>query len=87
MIQTIMNEWTNELTNERTNEQTNDRTNERTNQPSNQATRKWQLAMKTYYPLGLNTVPSPMDGGVTPFVITYSATAAEAAKLDFPQYT
>ena len=39
------------------------------------------LALKTYSPFGLNTVPSPKDGGVTPFVITYSATAAEAAKL------
>ena len=38
-------------------------------------------ALKTYSPFGLNTVPSPKDGGVTPFVITYSATAAEAAKL------
>ena len=32
-------------------------------------------------PFGLNTVPSPKDSGVTPFVITYSATAVEAAKL------
>ena len=43
--------------------------------------RKWQLALKTYSPFGLNTVPSPKDSGVTPFVITYSATAVEAAKL------
>ena len=28
-----------------------------------------------------NTVPSPKDSGVTPSAITYSATAAEAAKL------
>ena len=42
---------------------------------------KWQLALKTYSPFGLNTVPSPKDSGVTPFVITYSATAVEAAKL------
>ena len=42
---------------------------------------KWQLALKTYSPFGLNMVPSPKDGGVTPFVITYSATAVEAAKL------
>ena len=47
-----------------------------------EAERKWQLALKTYYsPFGLNTVPSPEDSGVTPFVITYSATAVEAAKL------
>ena len=45
------------------------------------AERKWQLALKTYSPFGLNTVPSPKDGGVTSFVITYSATAVEAAKL------
>ena len=45
------------------------------------AERKWQLALKTYSPFGLNTVPSPKDSGVTPFVITYSATAVEAAKL------
>ena len=45
------------------------------------AERKWQLALKTYSPFGLNTVPSPKDGGVTPFVITYSAIAVEAAKL------
>ena len=36
-----------------------------------EAERKWQLALKTYSPFGLNTVPSPKDGGVTPFVITY----------------
>ena len=42
---------------------------------------KWQLALKTYSPFGLNTVPSLKDSGVTPFVITYSATAVEAAKL------
>ena len=46
-----------------------------------EAERKWQLALKTYPPFGLNTVPSPKDSGVTPFVITYSATAVEAAKL------
>ena len=46
-----------------------------------EAERKWQLALKAYSPLGLNTVPSPKDGGVTPFVITYSATAVEVAKL------
>ena len=46
-----------------------------------EAERKWQLALKTYSPFGLNTVPSPKDNGVTPFVITYSATAVEAAKL------
>ena len=46
-----------------------------------EAERKWQLALKTYSPFSLNTVPSPKDGGVTSFVITYSATAAEAAKL------
>ena len=46
-----------------------------------EAERKWQLALKTYSPFGLNTVPSPKDSGVTPFVITYSATAVEAAKL------
>ena len=47
------------------------------------AERKWQSALKTYSPFGLNTVPSPKDSGVTPFVITYmySATAVEAAKL------
>ena len=45
-----------------------------------EAKRKWQLALKMYFPFGLNTVPSPKDGGVTPFV-TYSATAVEAAKL------
>ena len=45
-----------------------------------EAERKWQLALKTYSPFGLNTVPSPKDGGITPFVITYSATAAEAVK-------
>ena len=43
--------------------------------------RKWQLALKMYPPFGLNTVPSPKNDGVTPFVITYSATAVEAAKL------
>ena len=42
-----------------------------------EAGRKWQ----TYSPFGLNTVPSPKDSGVTPFVITYSATAVETAKL------
>ena len=46
-----------------------------------EAKMKWQLALKTYSPFGLSTVPPPKDGGVTPFVITYSATAAEAAKL------
>ena len=46
-----------------------------------EAERKWQLALKTYSPFGLNTVPSPKDSGFTPFVITYSATAVEAAKL------
>ena len=46
-----------------------------------EAERKWQLALKTYSPFGLNTVPSPKDSGVTPFVITYSATAVEGAKL------
>ena len=46
-----------------------------------EAERKWQLALKTYSLFGLNTVPSPEDSGVTPFVITYSATAVEAAKL------
>ena len=44
------------------------------------AERKWKLAPKKYSTLCLNTVPSPRDGGVTPFVITYSATAVEAAK-------
>ena len=39
------------------------------------------IALKTYSPFGLNTVPSSKDGGVTPFVITNSATAAEPAKL------
>ena len=42
---------------------------------------KWQLALKTYSPFGLNTVPSPKDSGVTPLVITYSPTAVVAAKL------
>ena len=46
-----------------------------------EAERKWQLALKTYSPFGLNKVPSPKDGGVTPFAITYSATATEATKL------
>ena len=46
-----------------------------------EAEMKWQLALKTYSPFGLNTVPSPKDSGVTPFVITYSATAVEAATL------
>ena len=46
-----------------------------------EAERKWQLALKTYSPFGLNTVPSPENSGVTPFVITYSATAVEADKL------
>ena len=46
-----------------------------------EAERKWQLALKTYSRYGLNTVHSSKDGGITPFVITYSATAAEAAKL------
>ena len=46
-----------------------------------EAERKWQLALKTYSPFCLNTVPSPKDSGVTPFVITYFATAVEAAKL------
>ena len=45
------------------------------------AGRKWQLALKTYSPFGFNTVSSPKDGVVTPFVITYSATAVEAAKF------
>ena len=36
----------------------------------------------SYSPFNLNTVPSPEDSGVTPFVITYSATAVEAAKLE-----
>ena len=39
------------------------------------------IALKTYSPFGLNTVPSFKDGGVPPFFITYSATAAEPAKL------
>ena len=43
--------------------------------------RNWQLALKTYSPFGLNTLRSPKVSGVTPFVITYSATAVEAAKL------
>ena len=46
-----------------------------------EAERRWQLALKTYSPFGLNTVPSSEDGGVTPFVITYSETAAEEANL------
>ena len=46
-----------------------------------EAERKWQLGLKTYSLFSLNTVPSPKDGGVTLFVITYSATAVEAAKL------
>ena len=46
-----------------------------------EAERKWQLALKMYSSFGLNTVPSPKYGGVIPFVITYSATAVEAAKL------
>ena len=46
-----------------------------------EAERKWQLALKTYSTFGLNTVPFPKDSDVTPFVITYSATAVEAAKL------
>ena len=46
-----------------------------------EAERKWQLALKTYFPFGLNTVPSPKDGGAIPCVIVYSATAVEAAKL------
>ena len=46
-----------------------------------EAERKWQLALKTYSPFGLNAIPSPKDSGVTPFVIAYSATAVEAAKL------
>ena len=46
-----------------------------------EAEREWQLALKTYSPFGLSTVPSPKDSGVTPFVITYSTTAVEAAKL------
>ena len=44
-----------------------------------EAERKWQLALKTYSQFGSNTVPCPKDGGVTPFITTYSATAA--AKL------
>ena len=28
-----------------------------------EAERKWQLALKTYSPFGLNTVPSPKDSG------------------------
>ena len=52
----------------------------KTNQPNNQPTNQ-PTALKTYSPFGLNTVPSPKDSGVTPFVITYSATAVEAAKL------
>ena len=35
-----------------------------------EAERKWQLALKTYSPFSLNTVPSSKDSGVTPFVIT-----------------
>ena len=46
-----------------------------------EAERKWQLALETYSPFGLNTVPSPKDSDVTPFVITYSATAVETAIL------
>ena len=46
-----------------------------------EAERKWQLALKTYSPFGLNAVTSPKDDCVTHFVITYCATAAEAAKL------
>ena len=47
-----------------------------------EAERKWQLALKTYSPFGLNMVPSPNDNGVDSFVnITYSATAVEATKL------
>ena len=40
-----------------------------------------QILFETYSPFGLNTVPSPKDSGVTPSVITHSATAVEAAKL------
>ena len=43
--------------------------------------RKWQLALCTNIPSGLNTVPSPQDGGVIPFVVTYSKSAIEAARL------
>ena len=46
-----------------------------------EAERKWQLALKTYSLFGINTAPFPKDSGVTPFAITYSATAVEAAKL------
>ena len=46
-----------------------------------EAERKWQLALKTYPPFSLDTVPSHKDSGVTPFVITYSQTAVEAAEL------
>ena len=34
-----------------------------------EAERKWQLALQTSSPFGLNTVPSPKDGGVTPFLL------------------
>ena len=34
-----------------------------------EAERKWQLALKTYSPFGLNTVPSPKDSGVTPVLL------------------
>ena len=40
-----------------------------------------EIILKTYSPFGLNTVLYPKDGGVTPFVITYSTTAVKAAKL------
>ena len=46
-----------------------------------EAERKWQLALKTHSPFGLNTVPLPEESGVTPFVITYFATVVEATKL------
>ena len=34
-----------------------------------EAERKWQSALKTYSPFGLNTVLSPKDSGVTPLLL------------------
>lgn len=43
--------------------------------------RKWQILVNSMEPHGMNTVPSPDNNGVIPFVITYSETAQKAAAL------
>ena len=43
--------------------------------------RKWQIKVRSMTPTGMNTVPSPANNGVIPFVIPFSETAKKAASL------